>query len=427
MYGYRQEKYYHVEIDSKVVGIPPIARPNLTMKQLEARVLQQYKRGDPITLRGVTVLPSQIARIIIVETDGKYSRQYDSSAYLEGYKYMRTERDVTDSLITGPPGPGSRAAHQTSSEVRPSVDSREVFVIHGRNSTARDALFEFLRAIDLHPLEWSEAVSATGKASPYIGEILDAAFSRAHAVVVLFTPDDEVRLRQEFRGDGDLPHETELTGQARPNVLFEAGMAMGRHPGRTVLVELGDLRPFTDIAGLHVIRMDGSSQRRQELAQRLGTTGCPVKLDGTDWHTAGDFDATVVPTETESEGPDDHTDMMEETRFREMLGASRQLREHISQFLAPGNPNRTAFESQNIVIALGALASQMNALGMNELNERLELREDIRTKSERILAMLGYFEMHIVNRKFEKAKQEFASYVPETDDKGGYSKAENPS
>ena len=155
-------------------------------------------------------------------------------------------------------------------------------------------MFDFLRSLDLHPLEWSEAVSSTGKASPYIGEILDAAFSSAHAVVVLFTPDDEARLRAPFRVENDPAHETELTGQARPNVLFEAGMAMGRDQDRTVLVELGNLRPFSDVAGRHAIRLDNSSQRRQELAQRLKVAGCPVNLQGTDWHLAGDFEGAIA-------------------------------------------------------------------------------------------------------------------------------------
>ena len=176
------------------------------------------------------------------------------------------------------------------------VNAGQVFVVHGRNQRARDAMFAFLRSIDLHPLEWNEAVCATGRPMPYIGEILDTAFSQAGAVVVLMTPDDKARLREAFRSPNEPPHETELTGQARPNVLFEAGMAMGRNPARTILVELGILRPFTDVAGLHVIRMDGSSQRRQELAQRLESTGCPVNLDGTDWHTAGDFDAALSET-----------------------------------------------------------------------------------------------------------------------------------
>lgn len=173
------------------------------------------------------------------------------------------------------------------------VKTEQVFVVHGRNQRARNALFAFLRTIGLRPLEWNEAVQATGKPTPYIGEILDAAFTQAGAVVVLMTPDDEARLREPFRSPNDPPHETELTGQARPNVLFEAGMAMGRNTDRTILVELGSLRPFSDVSGLHVIRMDNSSQRRQELAQRLESAGCPVNLDGIDWHTAGDFDAAL--------------------------------------------------------------------------------------------------------------------------------------
>ena len=84
-----------------------------------------------------------------------------------------------------------------------------------------------------------------------------------------------------------------MSGQARPNVLFEAGMAMGRNEDRTVLVELGTLRPFSDVAGRHAIRFGDNSQCRQELAKRLETAGCPVNLDGTDWHTAGDFKAAL--------------------------------------------------------------------------------------------------------------------------------------
>ena len=202
-------------------------------------------------------------------------------------------KDVTDEFITEPPGFELDEGNADMRQSRPSKDVRTVFVVHGRNEAARKAMFEFLIALDLHPLEWSESVTDTGKASPYIGEILDAAFSRAHAIVVLFTPDDEARLREPFRAENDPPHETQLTGQARPNVLFEAGMAMARSQDRTILVELGNLRPYSDIGGRHIIRLDNSSQRRQEFAQRLQNAGCPAKLTGTDWRTAGDFAAAL--------------------------------------------------------------------------------------------------------------------------------------
>ena len=131
---------------------------------------------------------------------------------------------------------------------------RKVFVVHGRNELARVAMFEFLRSIGLQPIEWSQAVAATGEASPYIGTVLDSAFEAAQAVVVLMTPDEIAYLRDEYSSDDSDP-EREPAAQARPNVLFEAGMAMGRDPTRTVLVELGALRPFSDIAGRHTLRM----------------------------------------------------------------------------------------------------------------------------------------------------------------------------
>ena len=210
--------------------------------------------------------------------------------------------DVTDELITGPFGRAAEGGAEAHPEMTPEKDAREVFVVHGRNTAARDALFDFLNAIDLHPLEWSEAVKSTGRASPYVGDVLDVVFSRAHAVVVLFTPDEEARLKKWLQADDDPPHEIQLTGQARPNVLFEAGMAMARNQDRTVLVELGKLRPFSDLGGRHVIRLDNSSQSRQDLAQRLETAGCPVKVQGRRWHSAGDFDAAIAPSvDAESE------------------------------------------------------------------------------------------------------------------------------
>lgn len=78
----------------------------------------------------------------------------------------------------------------------PSTDKRKVFVIHGRNDRARQGLFTLLRSIGLDPIEWSEAIRLTGKGSPYIGDVLDAAFGAAQAIVVLQTPDDVAHLHR---------------------------------------------------------------------------------------------------------------------------------------------------------------------------------------------------------------------------------------
>jgi hypothetical protein len=67
-------------------------------------------------------------------------------------------------------------------------------------------------------------------------------------------------------------------------------MAMGRDVRRTVLVQVGALRPFSDVGGRHILRLNNTSARRQDLAERLKTAGCDVDLTGRDWHTAGSFE-----------------------------------------------------------------------------------------------------------------------------------------
>lgn len=171
------------------------------------------------------------------------------------------------------------------------ADPRRVFVVHGRDGALRRSLFDFLRALDLRPLEWSSLLVDAGTGVPYIGELLDRAFRIASAVVVLSSPDEYVELRAVLGGG----RESGL--QARPNVIFEAGMAIGRCPDRTVIVEVGGVRPFSDMAGRHVVRLDDTHPtdalaRRQDLALRLRAIGCAVDTDGTDWHTVGRF----VPT-----------------------------------------------------------------------------------------------------------------------------------
>lgn len=173
-----------------------------------------------------------------------------------------------------------------------------VFVVHGRDKEARDAVFSFLRALGLRPLEWTQAMKLTRKGSPYVGEVLDAAFREAAAIVVLLTPDDDARLRESFITARDPRYERELTGQARPNVLFEAGMAFGRNPNSTVLVQLGETRPFSDVAGRHVLYLSNDLTSRLEFATKLANAGCNVDTSGSDWLVAGDFRPRSLKTTT---------------------------------------------------------------------------------------------------------------------------------
>ena len=169
-------------------------------------------------------------------------------------------------------------------------DARNVFVIHGRNVQIKQSMFEFLRSIDLRPLEWSQLVANTRSGSPYIQTVLNQAFVQAQATIVLLTPDDVAKLNHSLWMKDDPEYEKRLTGQARPNVLLEAGMAIALNREQTIFVEIGELRPFSDMAGIHTLRFDGSPDSRQALVSRLKTAGCAADTDhNTDWLTTGDF------------------------------------------------------------------------------------------------------------------------------------------
>jgi hypothetical protein len=150
-------------------------------------------------------------------------------------------------------------------------------------------MFGFLRDLDLRPFEWEEMVSKTGKGSPYNAEVVAKAFEVAQAVIALFTPDDEARLHSDLQGEDEPQHERELTGQARPNVFLEAGMALQAQPERTILVEIGTLRPASDLEGMNFVRLRGSAASLVALANRLKTAGCPVKYTNPNWVNADRF------------------------------------------------------------------------------------------------------------------------------------------
>lgn len=160
------------------------------------------------------------------------------------------------------------------------------------------SVFTLLGALGLKPLEWTAVIEATENPAPHISEILKAGFRIAQAAIVLFTPDDEARLRAELRKDDDPPYESELYPQPRLNVIFEPGMAMALFPNQTVFVQVGTSRPFSDIAGIHYVKMDNTIGKRKDFARRLKMAGCKI-IDlelSTEWQTAGDFSLSKSAT-----------------------------------------------------------------------------------------------------------------------------------
>jgi predicted nucleotide-binding protein len=205
---------------------------------------------------------------------------------------INRRRDPDDAPRPPPAPAGRKSSAKKSIRRKP---GKTVFVVHGRDMVLRDSMFAFLRAIGLDPLEWEQAIRRARRgANPFVGDVIDEVMDQAQAVLVLFSPDDLVHLKDQFV-DRKTERHTEGTaqGQARPNVLFEAGLAMGRHQEKTVLVEIGSVKRFSDIGGRHMLRFNGSPASRHDLVGRLRMLRCDLDVDGRrDWLDVGEFEPT---------------------------------------------------------------------------------------------------------------------------------------
>jgi len=270
--------------------------------KINQQLLHRLEATLGISTRGVygriakraseTMLDRNLAALLLASENGINIHKYSTPnerAEIRGAIAQAAEPGARPVANDGVPPSAVRGAIPRRARKLSRAGDNSVFVVHGRNDTLRRSLFDFLRALGLKPLEWEKAVLMTKKTNPYIGEILDNAMARVQAVVVLLSPDDEARLKPELLRKSDGRTGKQLLGQPRANVLFEAGLALGRHPNKTVLVEIGKLRKFSDIAGKHIVRLANDYATRNDFANRLEGLGCKVDRRGTDWTTAGDL------------------------------------------------------------------------------------------------------------------------------------------
>ena len=137
---------------------------------------------------------------------------------------------------------------------QPHVDTRKIFVVHGRDEGATDAVARFLEKLQLDPVILSEM--------PNVGRTIIEKFE-AHAdvgyAIVLLTSDD----RGGLQGEDPRP-------RARQNVIFELGFFIGKL-GREHVCALTKGSPEipSDYAGVMYIPMDTGSQWKTSLIREL--------------------------------------------------------------------------------------------------------------------------------------------------------------
>jgi len=179
--------YYHVRISTKSNPSHDEVRLDLSLEQLTNRFLTPYNHGKPITIGGKTVPIDDLDKIVITTTDSN-SEQIRPIVDAENraspvitsipieWEIADHGNDVTDDLITGPPGnssipqaPATSNARKTPEEHATIVTgsgSKDVFLCHASEDKA-DAVLPFAEVLqsaqisywlDMGEIKWGDSL-----------------------------------------------------------------------------------------------------------------------------------------------------------------------------------------------------------------------------------------------------------------------------
>jgi predicted nucleotide-binding protein len=141
---------------------------------------------------------------------------------------------------------------------RPSGD--KVFVVHGHDEAAREAMARFLEKIELEAIILHEQPDQ----GLTIIEKFEVYASQVSFAVVLLTPDD-------LGGPASAPSQV---ARARQNVIFELGYFVGKlGRGRACLLRKGEVEIPSDLYGVIYTDMDASEGWKLKLVKELKAAG----------------------------------------------------------------------------------------------------------------------------------------------------------
>lgn len=191
--------------------------------------------------------------------------QYDAEDAIEAREYLAEgkkrsvqllqgairslEDEIADQEHRAEAGPAPPA-------VAPVSHARKVFVVHGHDEAAREAMARFLEKIELEAIILQEqpdqGLTIIEKFETYAGQVGFA--------VVLLTPDDP-------GGPASAPAPA---NRARQNVIFELGYFVGKlGRGRACLLRKGEVEIPSDLYGVIYTEMDAAEGWKLKLVREL--------------------------------------------------------------------------------------------------------------------------------------------------------------
>lgn len=272
--------YYHVFIESSDPSSKCYDLDNTDLSKVKEDVILPYLRGDRFHFDGYLLDETKITRIIIKESDisseeyvtlkrqhARYPWRIQAKDLLTEHEYTK---DITKSILKEcaslPQEATPKPKAPTSNSPKAPMDKSKVFIVHGHDNAAKEAVARFIEKIGLQAIILHEQASSGQTIIEKIEANSNVGFG-----IVLYTPCD-LGTTQEQKEN--------LKPRARQNVVFEHGYLIGKIGRKNVCALVkGDIETPNDISGVIYIKMDEGDSWKFDVAKEMKACGYEVDLN----------------------------------------------------------------------------------------------------------------------------------------------------
>jgi putative nucleotide-binding protein containing TIR-like domain len=273
--------YYHVLIETNNPDEQYYELDKTDLSEIKGEVVIPLLKGDQFMFNGYFLDKTKVKRILIKESDctsKKYADDMDKK--YPDYPLPTQEQEIVmDDEYTR--NITNRIKKECESQIQEAttksealtpdkpkipMDKSKVFIVHGHDNAAKEAVARFIEKIGLKAIILHEQASS-GKT---IIEKIEAN-SNVGFAIVLYTPCDLGASKAE---------KDQLRPRARQNVVFEHGYLIGKIGRENVCALVkGDIEKPTDISGVVYIPMDEGDGWKLAIAKEMRDRGYKVDVN----------------------------------------------------------------------------------------------------------------------------------------------------
>lgn len=273
--------YYHVLIETNEPSKKYYELDKTDLSEIKEEIMIPYLKEEEFRFDGYSLNKSKIDRILIKESDcssEEYATQEQEKLspniimvisprdIVESRRYTR---DITKRIEMECKSflqeATTKSEALTHNKPQTPMDKSKVFIVHGHDDAAKEAVARFVEKIGLEAIILHEQASSGKTIIEKIEEYTNVGFG-----IVLYTPCDLGASQKE---------KDPLKPRARQNVVFEHGYLIGKIGRENVCALVkGDIETPTDISGVVYIKMEGEKEWKYKVADEMKESGYNVDL-----------------------------------------------------------------------------------------------------------------------------------------------------